>query len=336
MKCKATVGITIAIMALISVASIQGQTIEEISKAATQVPFRDKDAVAEYVKKYGKEVVALAGYGKMPWGISLLAVNRLSGMEPDSIEVSDISEMLQAIETLSESGELTQEKRKALMNHRASIINFWAAIGRLTAVSFAPHAVVSIGSKGDKGYEFYFVDNQFMGLLMRYKKAPDWKLLLRALVEKYGKPEPIRKKHESSLAHEYLVYQWENDAGMARLILFGTGELVRKLQEETIEQMKRDMEIEKTKARFQGVTETEIELEDQIADGMMQMLEQQMQQQHGDLELVGISYASKQLQQYAQDKLEQQARASAEEEQRNKLQEEKQKDKVVQELMDDV
>lgn len=324
--------VTIGAIVVIFLGRVQGQTVSEINQSALNVPITNQQSVAQYVANYGKEVSPLAGYGLMPWGISRLAVVLLSGVDLDSLKGWDINEMLDEARA---AGKLTAEMEADLDARSTLAIEEMADLGRLTGICFAPYPGVALGTKDNKKFQFYFVDDQFMGLLLAFPEDADWQTLLRALMQKYGQPKTLREKHESSV-YEYLIYEWENDAGVARMMLVGTSRLIEKLQEEKMEQAKREMEVKKVEARLEGATETEVQLAGQMGDEMMKMLEQQMAQGKGQFELIGISYYSKQIKKYAENKLQQHQMAVQEKEMHRQQEEEKAKNKEAQKLMNDL
>ena len=333
MRHTTQVVIAVGFMAVASLGRAQAQTIADINKAALDVPITNQQAVSAYVAKYGKEVAPLAGYGLMPWGISRFAVNRLSGAYKGKGSGFDIMETLEAERV---DGKLTTDRQAELESLSTSTITNMAPLGRITGICFAPFPGIQSGEKDNKEFQFFFVDNQFMGMLMTFKNDAQWQTLLRAMIQKYGQHKTLREKHESSFMHEYMIYEWENDVGVARMILVGPGGLIGKLQKEKIEQAKREMQVKKVEARLEGATETEVQLADQMGDAMMKMLEQQMAQEQGQLELVGISYYSMQLRKYAENKLQQHRQATQEKERQRQQEEEKAKDKEAQKHMNDI
>jgi len=317
---------------LLAISSTWGQTIDEINKAAISVPLTNRQAVAEYVAQYGKEVEPLSGYGMMPWGISPRALEMLFGEELKGEDFKGLIEQLDADE------KLTSEKESEILEAMNAFMDSddVRSSSKLKGICIAPYPGVYSGKKSNRKHEFYFVDSKFMGMWMSYKKKQDWQVLLTALTQKYGQPSRSRENNTSDFMVEYVIYEWGNDIGFVRMVLAGPRHVIGRLQQDKVDRARRDVEVMRAKARMEGATEIEIQQHEQMASAMLNNIEQSIAQDQKEIKLIGISYGSVEYKKYAENKLQLHYQALKDKEMQKLIEQEQMKERRAQKYLNEI
>jgi|GEM_PF-3075962 len=194
---------------------------DEINKAAGAVDLKDSEAASAFKAKYATNVDALAGYGKIPWGVSPQAVMLLADFPVAQFNYND--------DCFAEGGwRQSTEKMKGIP----------LAPPRTTTVYTGATGLDANGSGDEKTCFFYFLDGKLYGLDVSYTirnawsveklkatgqyfehptwKGSNWALIQDTLTQKAGKPKELPYEDGGK---KFKVSEWENGVGFARMFM---------------------------------------------------------------------------------------------------------------------
>ncbi len=276
--------------------------------------FRDPKyaSLKNLLQNYDKDVPPLKGFGKIPWGVDVLTTAALAEL-PTFQAVDYNTNFVNNTKFVYSPADFNSMIAKTLasLDDKSAKMEVKKLSGICVSAPINGHIE---GQKESKTFTYYFVDSKLMGLTIVYDKQVDYLTTLRAMRMKYGNPKLYAKRLESKeinlsgLQVNYVVFEFENDAGVARVVFGDIGAEMTKILNERMKRARAANEIGPTDSGIDGTTANTLtgagsRLNNQIVDDIFAQLEKCVPVNTENVQMLQSSYYSKELKKYAEANL---------------------------------